>query len=156
MPTPFRPVWWELGSLHAGTRAIHGHDWSGLLRVSKRGQNRVVPGQHGSIVRPRYKAELRAALPLRIDGRWTDDSLPRAGGPDDWAAAAETLYADVLAAVKVDVPQTLTLHLRSGPVTADCLVEEATVPSWPSPWRASLRLDVTLPDGPLDLTPAAP
>jgi hypothetical protein len=152
MPTPFRPVWWELGPLHAGTRAIHGHDWSGLWRVSKRGQNRVIPQTAGRAVRPRYLDELRAALPLRIDGRWTDDNLPRAGGPDDWAAAAEMLYADVLAAATVDGPQTLTLHLRSGPVTAGCLVEEATVPSWPAPWRATLRLDVTLPDGPLDLS----
>jgi hypothetical protein len=96
MATPFRPYGPVLtrGTAVFDLRTLlyRCPDWSGLERApGKRGGDRTVPQQRGAARRPRYAGALSGGLPVTINGRFTDSSVPAAGGPSDW-------YANMLAA----------------------------------------------------------
>ena len=91
MATPIRAVYVTLGdgadTVVAGTRAIECFDWTDLLASPpKRGENRVIPGLHGTEVRARVRDELRASIQLRLYGEWTEDNDPVPGDAGDWMA----------------------------------------------------------------------
>jgi hypothetical protein len=141
-----------------GTLTLDGgivcNDWADLLQSPpKRGQNRLVPGQAGRVVRPRVMDEMRAALPVRLKGWLNVDGTLYAGDPHD------NVYAlwDVLRGVcDVTVPQTLQLVTGAGTFTGECVVEELTAPKFETPTLAAAVIDVTFAGGPLDFTPPAP
>lgn len=148
----YAPIHATVGGLLLRTRAIDCYDWSGLLGVpGKRGANREVPQQGGAAPRVRYGSQLRAALPVRVNGQWLQDGTRLSGPESAWHAQVYTHLAALHAIANVDTVQDLVVTLPAGPVTVDCQVEELTAPSFEVPWRCETVLDLTLPDGPLDL-----
>jgi hypothetical protein len=117
---------------------IFCYDWSDLLKGgAKRGGNRPVPGVAGRAVRPRVADEVRAGLAVRIIADTHQDVYGH--------------LATLRAVCDVNVPQTLTLNWGTGSASADCIVEEMGPPSFQTPTICTLVVDVTLPDGPLNL-----
>jgi hypothetical protein len=115
------------------------YDWADLFKTSKRGANRPIPGTAGRAVRVRVTDEVRAGLAIRIIGATHDDVYTH-------LATLQTVCA-------VNGPQDLTFVWAGGSVTVACVVEEMGPPTFLAPQVATLVVDVTLPDGPLDLTP---
>lgn len=157
MATPYAATHVTVGGLLLRSRAVDCDDWSDLLKSpAKRGVNRAVRGQSGRKVRPRANDELRGLLPVRLDGSWDQDNVRESGGPVEWHANLYTLLAEVRQIADVTSPQTLSFVWPGGTTAADCIVEEMSEPAFGSlsggpMWSARVVLDVTLPDGPLDL-----
>jgi hypothetical protein len=142
-------IYISLGGVNFRSRAIRCSDWSDLLKSPpKRGSNRVIAGEEGRLPRTRVPDELRAGLQFRIQGRWNHPAGTAHTG--DRHANMYTLL-NVLRGVcdDPDVQQLQLVGVMSGSV--DCIVEEMGPPNFPAPWVATLVVDVTLPDGPVDL-----
>lgn len=157
MATPHSPTHVTVGGLLLRTFAIDCYNWSALIASpSKRGSNRPIPGVAGRAVRPRVPDELRAGLPVRVRGDWDHDTNVKvAGGPDEWTAHLYVLLGMLRDVADVVDVQTLGFTWPGGSVEVDCQVEELTAPTWvPNgpPWAVTTVLDVTLPDGPIDLS----
>lgn len=115
------------------------YDWSDLLKgAAKRGTDRIVPGVAGRAVRPRVSDALEAGLALRYIA--------------DNHADVYVRLATLRAVCDVNVPQDLVFDWGAGSTTVDCIVEEMGPPTFRSDRIVTLVVDVTLPDGPLDLT----
>jgi hypothetical protein len=138
-----------LGGLVCRTYGIDCTDWSGLLASPKRGADRIIPQQTGVAVRPRYLAAVRAPLPFVLNGMFNADGTFATGDPH---ANVYTLLATLRAILDDTAPIVLELVRPVGTVTSRCIVEEVGAPDFPTPGVAKLMVDVTLPDGPLDLT----
>lgn len=139
----------QIATLVLRTRAVDCYDWSDLFQQpAKRGQDRVIPGTAGRVVRPRQADRVRAALPVRLNGAYVDNTVT-AG---DTHRRVYDHLADLDAIVAVTGTQTLTFHYDgTTSVTATCIVEGATAPTFDSHSIARVVLDMTLPSGPLDL-----
>ena len=145
---PYAPTYIVLGSLVCRTYGIDCTDWSGLLRSPKRGTDRIIPQQAGVAVRTRYPAAVRAGLPFTLNGMFTADGTFATGDPHD---NVYSLLATLRATCDALVPITLQLVRPTVTVTSRCIVEEVSDPDFPTPSIGKLIVDVTLPDGPLDL-----
>jgi hypothetical protein len=146
----YADVYVTIGTLVLRTRGIDCFDWSDLFRVTKAGANRRIPQQTGRAVRPRFLDEVRAALPVRLNGFFDADGDPYVGDPHD---NVYSLFGILQAVAAVNTPQVLSFTRPSGSVTANCIVEELGGLTFVTPELATVVLDVTLPGGPLELTP---
>jgi hypothetical protein len=142
-------IYISLGGVAFRSWALRCYDWSDLLKSpSKRGSNRVIAGEEGRLARVRVGDELRAGLRFRVSGRWQHPSGdPFTGDPH------ENMY-DLLGVLRgvcdePDVQQLQLVGVMGSSV--DCIVEEMGPPRFESPTVATLVVDVTLPDGPVDL-----
>ena len=138
----------QIGTLILRTRAIECFDWSDLFQRSKRGDNRTLPGVAGRAVRPRVSDQVRAALPVRLNGAF----VVNAAYAGDRHLKVYDHLADVAAVADVTTTQTLTFYYGVSSVAVDCQVEEMTAPNFLTPSLAVVTLSVTLPDGPISLT----
>lgn len=139
----------QIGSLRldGGIRCL---DWSDLFASPpKRGQNRPIPGETGSAVRSRVVPEARVALVLQLFGNLNVDGTAFAGDQEE---NVYTLFNSLRAVADVTTTQTLQFVGRG--VSVDCIVEELTSPRFQAPRFARCVLDITLPDGPVDLAAA--
>lgn len=136
----------QIGTLRldGGIRCL---DWSDLFASPpKRGSNRIIAGETGRYARTRVQDEARVGLVLQLYGNLNVDGTAFAGD------ATENIYTlfNSLRAV-ADTTSTQTLQFVGRGVSVDCIVEELTSPRFQSPRYARCVLDLTLPDGPVDL-----
>jgi len=143
-------IYISLGGVNFRSRAIRCSDWSDLLKSGpKRGSNRVIAGEDGRLARVRVQDELRVGLQFRVQGRWQHPAGAAFTG--DRHANMYTLL-NVLRGV-ADDPEVQQLQLVGVMGSSvDCIVEEMGPPRFDAPWIATVVLDVTLPDGPVDLS----
>ena len=130
------------------TRAIDCFDWSDLFQRPYRGVNRVAPGQVGSKVRPRVADEVAAALPVRLNGGYDDNTW--LGGDDQTQHSRLIGHLDVLHGIGPGVVD-LEFVWADGSTTVDCLVDAFGTPRFDTPGLAVVVIEVTLPDGPMSL-----
>jgi hypothetical protein len=145
----YAPTYIVLGSLVCRTYGIDCTDWSALLRSPKRGQDRIIPQQAGVAVRPRFPAAVRAGLPFTLNGMFNADGTFASGDPHD---NVYTLLATLRETCDALEPITLQLVRPTVTVVSRCIVEEVGDPDFPTAGIGKLVVDVTLPDGPLDLS----
>ena len=149
----YRDDFVTLGGLTIGSRGIDVQDYDDLLSgAAKRGDNRVVPGSDGRAVRPRKVDELRAVIVVRLRGDWTQDNGSVASG--DRVATLYNHLAVLREVTESTAVQDLELQLDDGWVLGpvDCQVEDGGRLQRDNPWSGVVVVDVTLPDGPLDIT----
>jgi hypothetical protein len=151
--TPARDSYYAiLGGLLLGSAGIDVVDMDDLFAdPPKRGANRIVPSVPGRAVRPRVADQLTAPIEVHLYGEWTQDGV-RVPEPD----RVGQLY-DHLAALRQVTAQTgvvdLTVHLTpTWSITVDCQIESGGTLIRLNPSAGKVVLEVTLPDGPLNLT----
>jgi len=140
----------QIGTLRldGGIRCV---DWSDLFASPpKRGSNRIIAGEAGRYARTRVMDEARVGLVLQLYGTLNVDGTAFTG---DQAENVYTLF-NTLRAI-ADETDTQTLQFVGRGVSVDCIVEELTSPRFQAPRFARCVLDITLPDGPVDLDPVA-
>lgn len=138
----------KIGTLILRTRGIECFDWSDVLqRPAKRGQNRAVPGVAGRRFRPRVNDEVRAVLPVRLNGAYDGNTL----FTGDRHLKVYDHFKTVAAVADVGTVQTLTFVRGATTTAVDCVVEELTAPNFETPSIAVVVLGVTLPNGPMPL-----
>ena len=138
----------QIGSLRldGGIRCL---DWSDLFASPpKRGSNRIIAGETGRFARTRVMDEARVALVLQLYGTLNVNGTAFTG---DQAENVYTLFNSLRAIADLTTVQALSFVGR-GVTTVDCIVEELTSPRFQAPRFARCVLDVTLPDGPVDLS----
>lgn len=136
----------QIGTLRldGGIRCL---DWSDLFASPpKRGSNRVIAGETGRLARARVMDEARVALVLQLYGTLNVNGTAFGG---DQAENVYTLFNSLRAIA--DEPDVQTLAFVGRGVSVDCIVEELTSPQFQAPRFARCVLDITLPDGPVDL-----
>lgn len=148
----YRPDWIQLGGLELGSRGIDLHDYDDLIGdTPKRGSNRIVAGEPGSLTRVRVPGDMRAALAVRLRGDWTVGNVAVAG-----AARIGQLYSHLAAlrAVTAAVePVDLTIYLAPGRTLGpvDCIIEDGGRLSRENEYVGVVVLSLLLPDGPIPL-----
>jgi len=150
MAIAYRDTYVTLGGLHLGNLAIDCYDWSSLFAVpSKRGKNRVLPGQSGREARPRINEEFRAGLAIRLRGDYTDNNEVIYDTEANWATNIYARLSTLQATCMVNTIETLTFTAPSISLSADAQIEEMGPPDFRNPWIITLVVDLTLPNGPI-------
>ena len=146
--TAYASTYVTVGTTVLRTRAMDCTDWSDLLASPRRGRDRIVPGESGAKVRPRVSDVVRAALPVRLHGGYNVNSW--VGGTVEEQHSRVYAHLNVLHGLLSET--SLTFTWPDGSDSVSCVVESVEPPRFDTAAIAVVVLDVTLPDGPLDIT----
>lgn len=135
-------------TLDLRSRAIWCPNWQTLLTgARKSGRDRAIPGVRGMKTRPRVARDIRASLPVVLDGAYDTDGSTVVNVEATRRAKAYEHIDALLAFVDDDDSCTITVHRPADEHEGTLIVEDPGEPAWQSAWRVRFVLDVTLPDG---------